>query len=222
MILPDAAFAQSSTTGVNFLDSLASEVIAMLVGILGLGVSALIAWLRKKGIPVTSEQESMFRQIVTARFQQLAKESWTKMREHPERMEEYWKDLRKGRIPEEFADNLRKHGLEFAMELKNNREFRDFAKNITEQGMYHMLKDLRTGLKNDYQRRMMDVLPQLASTAVDSAFDPNSTDVAAWGARSLTNLRPLLLSAEAIDTEQNLMILIRAEINKRLQKLESN
>lgn len=58
------------------------------------------------------------------------------------------------------------------MQLKDNREFNDFAKNITEDGMKRFLGDLRTDLKNDYQKRMLDVIPKLAAMAVDSAFDP--------------------------------------------------
>jgi hypothetical protein len=64
---------------------------------------------------------------------------------------------------------------------------------------------------------MIDVLPKLASAAVDSAFDPNVRDVETWGRKSLENLKPLLLSTEAIDTEENLMILLKSEINKRIQ-----
>jgi len=204
--LTNLAYAQTDGSAEEpaLLDVLASELIAALVGFLGLGISALLAWLRNRGIPVSSEQEAMFRNIVTQRFQQLAKDSWTHMREHPEKIDEYWKELARGRIPKEFADRLRKEGLEFAMQLKDNKEFKDFAKNVTEHGMYSLLKDLRTTLKNDYQRRMIDVLPMLASTAVDSAFDPSVTDVKTWGVKSLKNLRPLLLSAEAIDTEENL------------------
>jgi hypothetical protein len=212
------AYAQSTeTTEPNLLDLLASELVAALVGTLGLGVSALIAWLRKKGIPIATEQEAMFREIVTRRFQKLAKDTWTEMRSNPGKLDEYRKEFSAGRIPDEFSTKLRREGFEFAMELKRNREFRDFARNITEEGMSRLLKDLRTDLKNQYQRRMLEVIPRLVSTAVDSAFDPNVSDPKAWGAKSLENLKPLLLSAEAIDTETNLMIMIRAEINKRVQ-----
>jgi hypothetical protein len=104
------------------------------------------------------------------------------------------------------------------MELKQNKEFRDFAKNITDTGMKKLLKDLRTNLKNGYQQQMLDVIPKIASVAVDSAFDPNVSDVEAWSKNALENLKPLLLSTEALDNENNLMIIIKAEINKRLQK----
>lgn len=201
----------------GFVDMVASELIATLSGILALGVSAMVAWLRNKGIPITTEQETMFRDIVSKRFEKLAKDSWTEMRAHPEKLDEYWKDLRSGRIPAEFQGRLRKEGYDFAMELKNNREFRDFGKKITEGAMQKLLKDLRTDLKNEYQKRMIDVLPKLASAAVDSAFDSNVKDLDTWGRKSLENLKPLLLSTEALDTEENLMILIKSEINKRIQ-----
>ena len=57
-------------------DSLVDQGIAQVSGIVGVGVAALVAWLRKKGIPVTTEQERMFKEIVTKRFESLAKESW--------------------------------------------------------------------------------------------------------------------------------------------------
>jgi hypothetical protein len=44
------------------------------------------------------------------------------------------------------------------------------------------------------------------------------TDVETWAKKSLGNLKPLLLSTEAIDKEGNLMIIIRAKINRRLQE----
>lgn len=222
--MANLAYAQSSVSveaESDLLELLVSELIAALAGFLGLGVSALIGWLRNRGIPVSSEQEATFRTIVTKRFQQLAKDSWTEMRDHPERLDEYWSELRNGKVPGKFVERLRKEGFEFAMELKDNREFKDFARDITELGMKRLLKDLRTELKLEYQQRMLDVIPRLASTAVDSAFNPNVTDVKIWSARALENMKPLLLSTEAIDKEENLMIVIKAEINKRLQKVYS-
>jgi hypothetical protein len=72
----------------------------------------------------------MFRDIVTDRFSKLAKDSWTTMRDHPENLNIYWDELRQGHIPQEFQEELRTQGYEFAMKLKENKEFRDFAKNI--------------------------------------------------------------------------------------------
>jgi hypothetical protein len=204
--------------GTEILNSLVSEFIAIVGSILALGVSALVAWLRNRGLPITSEQEMMFKDIVTKRFETLAKDSWATMREHPEKIDEYWKDLCKGKIPQEFQIKLKDEGKGFALELKKNREFRDFAKNLTDTAMNNLLKDLRARLKNDYQKQMIDVIPKLASIAVDSAFDPNVKDVETWGKKSLVNLKPLLLSTEAIDTEQNLMLIVKSEINKRIQQ----
>jgi ribulose bisphosphate carboxylase small subunit len=190
--------------------------------ILGLGVTALVHWIRSKGIPVSDQQEAMFRDIVTSRFAKLAKDSWKEMREHPKNLDRYWDELSQGHIPKEFQDKLKKEGYDFAMELKQNREFRDFARDITKdvtgKAMERLLKDLRTNLANEYQEYMIDVIPKIASTAVDSAFDPKVDNVETWAKTALENLKPLLLSTEAIDTEKNLMIIIRAEINKRLQE----
>ena len=203
----------------DILDLFVKEGIGIVASIIGVGVGAIIAWLRKRGIPVTSEQEAMFKQIVTKRFEKLAKQSWTDMRNNPEKFNEYWNNsLKRGKIPDEFVQRLKTEGKSFALELKNNREFRDFAKNITEQGIDRLLVDLRAQLKNNYQKRMIDVLPKLASIAVDAAFDEQSKDVESWSSRSLENLKPLLLSSEALDTEENLMIIIKSEINKRVQK----
>lgn len=208
----------SENMRLEIVNILVTETIPIVASILGLGVTALAQWIRKRGIPLTNEQEIMFRNIVTNRFEKLAKDSWTEMRENPEKLGIYWEDLKKGHVPEEFQKRLKKEGYEFAMELKNNREFRDFAKKLTEDSMTKLLKDLRTNLKNDYQRHMLDVIPKLVSTAVDSAFDPKVTDIKKWAEKALKNLKPLLLSTEATDKEENLMILIRAEINKRLQE----
>lgn len=202
----------------DWVDAIVVQVIPIVGSILGLGVTALVQWLRNKGIPVTDRQEAMFREIVTNRFTKLAKDSWKEMRAHPENLDRYWNELSQGHIPKEFQENLKKQGYEFAMELKKNREFRDFAKNMTGTAMEKLLKDLRTNLGNEYQEYMLDVIPKIASTAVDSAFDPNVQDVETWSKTALENLKPLLLSTEAIDTEKNLMIIIKAEINRRLQK----
>ena len=222
------SFAQDNTStnktaplpniGSDWLNAVVNETIAIVGSILALGVSALVQWMRSRGIPVTDQQEAMFRDIVTDRFSKLAKDSWTTMRDHPENLDRYWNELRQGRVPQEFQDELRTQGYEFAMTLKQNKEFRDFAKNITEDGMKKLLKDLRTNLKNDYQKEMLDVIPKIASTAVDSSFDPNVNDVDTWSRAALENIKPLILSTEALDNEKNLMIIIRAEINKRLQE----
>jgi hypothetical protein len=210
--------APPANVGSDWLNAIVNETIAIVGSILALGVSALVQWMRSKGIPVTDQQEAMFRDIVTDRFSKLAKDSWTTMRDHPENFDRYWNELSQGHIPQEFQDELRNQGYEFAMKLKQNKEFRDFAKNITESSMQRLLKDLRTNLKNDYQKRMLDVIPKIVSTAVDSAFVPNVGDVETWSRAALENLKPLLLSTEAMDNETNLMIIIRAEINKRLQE----
>jgi hypothetical protein len=210
--------APPANIGSDWLNAIVNETIAIVGSIMALGVSALVQWMRSKGIPVTNEQEAMFRDIVTDRFSKLAKDSWTTMRDHPENFDRYWNELSQGHVPKEFQDELRNQGYDFAMKLKQNREFRDFAKNITESSMQRLLKDLRTDLKNDYQKRMLDVIPKIASTAVDSAFDPKVGDVETWSRTALENLKPLLLSTEAMDNENNLMIIIRAEINKRLQE----
>lgn len=201
------------------LDLVVKEGIALLAGLLGLGVSAFIAWLNKRGIPVTSEQEEMFKNMVTQRFEKLAKDSWTEMRAHPEKLDEYWVHLSKGKVPPKFQEDLRKEGIDLAKELIRKKEFQDFAKGLTEDAMKRLLSDLRTQLKNDYQKQMLDVIPKLASIAVDSAFDPKVSNVDAWAKTALQNLKPLLLSTEAIDTEENLMIIIRSEINKRAQSI---
>lgn len=221
-------YAQNSTSKNNISSSgnitselmniAVTETIPIVASILGLGVTALAQWIRKMGVPLSNEQEAKFREIVTNRFEKLAKDSWSEMRGNPEMLSAYWEDLKKGHVPEKFQENLRKNGYEFAMELKQNKEFRDFAKNITEAGMKKLLKDLRTNLKNGYQQQMLDVIPNIASVAVDSAFDPNVSDVEAWSKNALENLKPLLLSTEALDNENNLMIIIKAEINKRLQQ----
>jgi hypothetical protein len=221
-------YAQNSTSKNNISSSgnitseliniAVTETIPIVASILGLGVTALAQWIRKIGVPLSNEQEAKFREIVTNRFEKLAKDSWSEMRGNPEMLSAYWEDLKKGHVPEKFQENLRKNGYEFAMELKQNKEFRDFAKNITDAGMKKLLKDLRTNLKNGYQQQMLDVIPNIASVAVDSAFDPNVSNVEAWSKNALENLKPLLLSTEALDNENNLMIIIKAEINKRLQK----
>jgi len=203
----------------DWVDAIVVQVIPIVGSILGLGVTALVQWMRSKGIPVTDQQEAMFREIVTNRFSRLAKDSWKQMREHPENLDRYWKELSQGHIPKEFQDKLRDEGYDFAMELKQNREFRDFAKDITKdvtgKAMKKLLKDLRANLANEYQEYTLDVIPKIASTAVDSAFDPNVQNVETWSKAALENLKPLLLSTEAIDKEENLMIIIKAEINKR-------
>ena len=200
-------------------DSLVERGIAQVSGIIGVGVAALVAWLRKKGIPVTTEQERMFKEIVTKRFESLAKESWQTMRANPEKLGEYWEnDLSRGKIPQQIVDRLLTEGKSFAVELKQNREFRDFAKNLSDKAMDKLLRDLRSQLKASYQRRMVDVIPKLASVAVDAAFDENVKDFDTWTNASLEKLKPLLLSTEAIDTEENLRTIIKAEINKRIKK----
>lgn len=197
-------------------DTLVDQGIAQASAIIGMGVAALIAWLRKKGIPITTEQEQMFKEIVTKRFESLAKESWQTMRSNPEKLDEYWKnDLSRGKIPQEFVDRLLNEGKSFAVELKQNREFRDFAKNLSDKAMDKLLRDLRSQLKANYQKRMIDVIPKLTSIAVDAAFDENVKDLDTWTHTSLEKLKPLLLSGEAIDTEENLLTVIKAEINKR-------
>ena len=202
----------------GILDLLVEEGIATLSGIVIVGLGVIVAWMRKHGIAVTTEQETMFKDIVSKRFEKLAKETWKDMRNNPDKFDEYWNSyLSKGKIPKEFVDRLHDEGSSFANELKKNREFQGFAKNLTETGTEKLLANLRTKLKSDYQKRMVDLLPKLASIAVDSAFDEKVTNGEQWAKSSLENLKPLLLSTESIDTQENLMIIINSEINKRIQ-----
>ena len=119
-----------ANVGPDWRDAIVKETIAIMDSMLALGIYALVQWMRTKGIPVTDQQEAMFRDIVTDRFSKLVKDSWTTMRDHPENFSIYWDELRQGHIPQEFQEELRTQGYEFAMKLKENKEFRDFAKNI--------------------------------------------------------------------------------------------
>ena len=157
----------------------------------------------------------------------LAKDSWNTMREdirkNPNALNDYWAELKTGHIPKAFQDNLRKNGKEFAEKLRNDDQFKDFAGKITENAMNKLLKNVRTKLKTDYQKQMLDVLPKLASVAVDAAFDPKVKDSKTWAENALKDIKPLMFSAEAVDNEENIMIILRAEVNKRIQeKLKMN
>ena len=63
---------------------------------------------------------------------------------------------------------------------------------------------------------MLDVLPRIASIAVDAAFKENQS-LEKWGAEALNNMKPLLVNTESLEKESNIMLIITAEINKRLQ-----
>lgn len=205
----------------QILDILIPELVAVVAGLAGVGVTAGIRWMRRQGIPVTTDQETMFRSIVRNRIEKLGKDSWRhireKYRDDPAYMEKLWSELKKGHVPAELQDTMRMEALDFAKKLKHNKEFRDFAKDLTDSGLERILKDVRSSIKSDYQKKMLDVIPRLASIAVDSAFDKESTDVESWARRSMENLKPLLLSAEAADAEDNLLLIVKSEINKRIQ-----
>ena len=204
----------------DFVDTVMDEAIAAAAAIIStVVIGTAVTWFRRRGIPVTSEQEAMFKEIVTKRLKELGKESWKAMRED-ENPFVHWKDeLEKGKIPKEFVDGLKKQSKKFASDLRENREFRDFAKNLTDTAMDRLLKDLRSQLKEDYQKRMIDTIPKLVSVAVDSVFDKKVKDIDTWAENAFKNLKPLLLSSEALDTKDNLLIVVRSEINKRLEKM---
>lgn len=203
----------------DFLDTLMDEAITAAAAIISVVVvGAAATWFRRRGIPVTSEQEAMFKEIVTKRLKDLGKESWKGMREDPDAFT-HWKDeLEKGKIPQYFVDKLKEQSKNFAVQLKENREFRDFAKNLTDVAMDRLLKDLRSQFKEDYHKRMLDTIPKLASVAIDSAFDKKVKDIDIWAENAFKKLKPLLLSSDALDTKDNLMTVIKAGINQRLEK----
>jgi hypothetical protein len=202
----------------DIVNALFSQFIALITTIVGIGVGAIVAWLRKHGIPVTTEQEKMFKDIMTKRIETLARNTWDSLRKDPTLVDKYWDELSAGHIPQKFQDDLRKEALGFALDLKKNREFQGFAKKITEKGMENLLKTIRTDLKTDYQIRMLDVLPKIASIAVESAFDENIKTPKEWVEESFAKMKPLLMSAGALDTETNLKILLMAEINKKIKE----
>ena len=226
IITGDIAFAQTLPDGTitpvvsitdQFLNLLIPEIIVAIVGIFTIGLKVLFKWLRSKGVDITVQQETAFTNLLTNRFEMLAKDSWATMRDEPEKFEEYWKELKTGHIPKELQDNLRKQGLDFATKLKEDDQFKDFAKKLGKDSLEKLLKTTRTKLKSDYQKRMIDVLPNLASIAIDSAFDPNVTDAESWAKNASNNMRSLMFSAEALDNEENIMLILKAEANKRLQ-----
>lgn len=226
-------FAQSDTNSETTTISATSEIIDLLVkemiAISGIGISALVGvviqWLRRQGVPITTEQETMFKNVMSNRFQKLAKDSWTHMREDikkdPDALKNYWEEMKTGHIPVRYQEILRTQGIDFAKELRNNKEFKDFAGKLTDKALERVLKDVRTGLKQDYQKRMVDVIPKLASVAVDATFDPDVKDLKTWSDTALEKMKPLMFSTEAIDNEENLMLIINSEVNKRLQRLSA-
>lgn len=226
IITGDIAFAQTSSDGEKktvvsitdqLLDALVGEIILAIGGFFAIGLKAVFKWLRSKGVDITIQQEEAFTNLLTKRFEMLAKSSWVKMRNEPEKLETYWNELKTGHIPKELQDTLRKEGLDFAIKLKEDDQFKDFAKKLGKDSLDKLLKTARTNLKSDYQRRMLDVLPNLASVAIDAAFDPNVNDAESWAKNASNNMRSLMFSAEAVDNQNNIMLILKAEANKRLQ-----
>ncbi len=197
----------------SLIDTMIDEVIAISATILATGLGSLFMWLRKKGIEITPEQEKMFKEILTTRYKKLAKDSWKVFRKDEAKFVEA---LKEGRIPKDLAETLKTNGKEFADELLKKDEFQDFSKNLAKGTIEKILENIRTELKNENQKKLLDVLPKVASIAVDSAFKENRS-VKEWGEEALKNIKPLLVNAEALEKESNLMIIIQAEINKRLQ-----
>lgn len=218
----DSSNAMTVSATDEFIDLLVKELIAVMAGGLLLAVGAIIRWARRQGVPITSEQEAMFKQIVTERFQMSAKRSWTTMRENikkdPETLNKYWDELKTGHVPIEFQKILREEGKEFAVKLRSNKEFKDFAQKIQGKALDKLLENIRVRLKADYQIRMINTIPKLASIAVDAAFDENVRDVDTWSEKALEKIKSLIFSTEAVDKEENLMLIIQAEVNKRLQQ----
>ena len=206
----------------EFIDILVKELIAVTAASLTVIVGVVIKWIQRQGVPITSEQETMFKQIVSERFQMLGKRSWTVMRENIKKdddaLDHYWEQLKTGHIPNEFQKILKEEGKEFATKLRSNKEFKDFAQKIQGDALDKLLENIRVRLKADYQKRMIDVIPRLASIAVDATFDENIKDVDTWSKNALEKMKPLIFSTEAIDNEENLMLVIHAEVNKRLQQ----
>ena len=211
---------------VSATDEIINILVTEMIGIAGIGLTAVIGlivqWFRRQGIPVTSEQEAMFKQVVGDRFQMLAKNSWAQMREDiendPDALEHYWKEIKTGHVPKKYQKLLIGEGKKFAETLQDNKEFRDFAKKLTGNALDRLLKTTRAKLKSDYQKRMIDVIPKLASVAVDAAFDKEVNDVETWSDNALEKMKPLLFSTESVDKEENLMLIIQSEVNKRLQQ----
>lgn len=197
----------------SLIDTLVNEVITISVPILVTGLGSLFFWLRKKGIEITPEQEKMFKELLTNRYKKLAKESWKTFRSDEAK---FASALKEGRIPEDLATSLKTNGEEFADELLKKKEFQDFSKNLAKGTVTKMLENIRTDLKNENQKKMLDLLPKVASIAVDSTFKENRS-VEDWAKDALVNIKPLLVNSEALEKETNLMIIIESEINKRLQ-----
>ena len=111
---------------------------------------------------------------------------------------------------------MRKEGNEFAKELLKEKEFRDLSKNIAKETVKKMLEGIRTDLKNENQKKLLDLLPKVASIAVAAAFKENQS-LEDWGTEAMKNIKPLLVNSEALEKESTLMIIIKSEINDRLQ-----
>lgn len=234
IITGEIAFAQTSSDGENsttvsitdkLLNGLATELIIIIGAVFGFGLKALFKWLRSKGVDISMQQEEAFTNLLTNRFEMLAKESWSTMREDVKKdskaLEKYWEELQTGHIPVQFQTILRTQGSDFAKSLQKNDQFKDFAKQLTDKALEKLLKNVRTKLRSDYQKRMLDVLPNIASVAIDSAFDPKVTDAESWANNALGNMKALMFSAEALDNQENIMIILKAEANKRLQAILS-
>ena len=141
------------------LDSFVEEIIAISVPILVTGLTSLFVWLRKKGIEITPNQEKMFKQLMTERYKKLAKTTWQAFREDKK---EFSLALNSGKIPPKFAEKLKSEGKQFANELLEKKEFHDFGKNLAKNSVEKILENIRADLKNENQKRMLDVLPRIA------------------------------------------------------------
>ena len=152
----------------SLIDSIVNEGIAVSASIIGMGLSYLFFWLRKKGIEITPQQEKMFKELLTNRYKKLAKDSWKTFRADETKFTDA---LREGRIPNDLATILTSNGKEFAEELLKKNEFKDFAKNLAEGTVDKLLEDIRTDLKNENQKRMLDILPKICLDGKNSIYN---------------------------------------------------
>ena len=197
----------------SLIDTLVDEIITITAPIIGVGFTSLVLWLRKKGIEITPGQEKLFKEMLTSRYKKLAKVSWKEFRENEA---EFTEALKEGRIPKNLSNKLKKEGKEFAEELLKKKEFKDFSKNLAKGTVDKMLEGIRTDLKNENQKKLLDLLPKVASIAVAAAFKENQS-LEDWGKEAMKNIKPLLVNSEALEKESILMIIIKSEINDRLQ-----
>lgn len=218
----------------NLISKLIDNGLVTTFSIVGTGLSAIVIWFRRRGIPPFNEQEKIVTELTISKLEEQLELMWShiinEIQENNKLIEYYWQSFGNGTIPQESYENLLTNVVVNVKKMENERSLNDYFKGI-EISADKLVERLFVQVFQKYQKSITDeTVDKIVKISVNFAYDQNDSlrywedfdELVSiplrWLNDSLIYMKPLIIANKLLIREENLVMLAKIEIAKSLKE----